>query len=281
MKMDCDPVSEIASFFASILVAVKVQDSTLPMLPQDSPIPARSQNDDATANISSRNRRPATDVSTSRPRHLSPITVSAVECFQRKEKNLASSPQPAVPPRKPVDKHIVWAVLLVIAFIIVSGILMIWFGLRIVSHSVQVTVNEAGPESRVATVQTPIGNFKISKAPASSDLDLGLPIYPGATRAEDSTDDNSISLNFDLPNETNLRIAAAKFNTPDRLTKVQEFYRQQLGREISSFTHADQDGKVVFEMKHGDQDKVVSLASRGGGTEIHLVRIFHGHSEPN
>lgn len=194
---------------------------------------------------------------------------------------MVTSPQPAAPPRKPVDKHVIWAILLVIAFIIVSGILMVWFGLRIVSHSVQVKVNETGPDSRVATVKTPIGDFKITKAPTSSDLDLGLPIYPGATRETDSDDDNSLSLNFDLPNETNLRIAAAKFNTPDLLSKVQEFYKQRLAGEITSFTHADHDAKVVFEVKDGEQDKIVSLASHDGGTEIHLVRIFHGHAEPN
>lgn len=194
---------------------------------------------------------------------------------------MATSPQSAVPPRKPVDKHVIWAILLVIAFIIVSGILMVWFGLRIVSHSVQVKVNETGPDSRVATVKTPIGDFKISKAQASSDLDLGLPIYPGATRETDSDDDNSLSLNFDLPNETNLRIAAAKFNAPDPLSKVQEFYKQRLGGEITSFTQHDRDGKVVFEIKHSEQEKIVSLTSHGSGTEIHLVRIFHGHAEPN
>jgi hypothetical protein len=201
--------------------------------------------------------------------------------LSKKENDLAISSQPAVPPRKPVDKHVIWAILLAIAFIIVSGILMIWFGLRIVSHSVQVKVNEAGTESRVATVKTPAGDFKITEAPASSDLDLGLPLYPGATRETDSDDDNSLSLNFDLPNETNLRIAAAKFKTSDELSKVQEFYQQRLGGEITSLTHADHDNKVIFEIEHGEQDKIVSLAPHGGGTEIHLVRIYHGQAEPN
>lgn len=194
---------------------------------------------------------------------------------------MGTSPQPAGPARKPVDKHVVWAVLLVIAFIIASGIFMIWFGLRIVSHSVQVNVNEAGPDARVATVKTPLGSFKITKEPTSSNLDIGLPLYPGATRATDSTDDNSVSLNFDLPNETNLRIVAARFNTPDPLSKVQEFYKQKLGGELASFRRDDHNGKVVFEMKNDEQDKIVSLASQDGGTQIHLVRIFHGHAEPN
>jgi hypothetical protein len=194
---------------------------------------------------------------------------------------LATSPTPVEPPRKALDKHIVWAILLVIGFIIASGIFMVWFGLRILSHGVQIKVSEAGSDSKVVTVRTPIGNFKIAKEQKPSDLHLGLPVYPGATRASDSRDDNSVSLSFDLPNDTNLRIAAAKFNTPDPLNKVQEFYKQKLGGEVTSFTRTDRDGKVVFEMKYGEQDKVVSLTPHDGGTKIHLVRIFHGHAEPN
>jgi hypothetical protein len=207
--------------------------------------------------------------------------VGAVECFLRKENTLATSPTSVEPPRKPLDKHVVWAILLVIAFIIASGIFMVWFGLRILSHGVQIKVREAGSDSKVVTVRTPIGNFKIAKEQNASDLHLGLPVYPGATRATDSRDENSVSLSFDLPNDTNLRIAAAKFNTPDSLSKVQDFYRQQLGGEVTSFTRTDRDGKVVFEMKYGEQDKVVSLTPHDGGTQIHLVRIFHGHAEPN
>lgn len=194
---------------------------------------------------------------------------------------MATSPTPTEPPRKPLDKHVVWAILLAIGFIIASGIFMVWFGLRILSHGVQIKVSDAGSDSKVVTVRTPIGNFKIAKEQNASDLHLGLPVYPGATRATDSRDENSVSLSFDLPNDTNLRIAAAKFNTPDSLSKVQDFYKHQLGGEVTSFTRTDRDGKVVFEMKYGEQDKVVSLTPHDGGTQIHLVRIFHGHAEPN
>lgn len=194
---------------------------------------------------------------------------------------MATSPEPAGLPRKPLDKHVVWAILLVIGFIIASGIFMIWFGLRILSHGVQVKVSETGPDSKVVTVRTPVGNLRIAKDQNLRDLDIGLPVYPGATRATDSNNDNSVSLNFDLPSDTNLRIAAAKFNTPDPVSKVQEFYRNQLGGEANGFTQTDREGKVVFEMKSSEQDKVVSLVLHDGGTQIHLVRILHGHSEPN
>lgn len=194
---------------------------------------------------------------------------------------MATSPPSGQPARKPVDKHFVWAILLLLGFITASGIFMVWFGLRILSHGIKVNVSEPGSDSKVVTVKTPMGNFKIAREQSVSDLHLGLPLYPGATRTEDSNDDNSVWLTFNLPNETNLRIAAAKFNTPDALSSVQEFYKKQLGSEVSSFSQTSRGGKVVFEINSNDQDKLVSLSPHDGGTRIALVRIFHTHAEPN
>lgn len=194
---------------------------------------------------------------------------------------MATSPTPVGPPRKPLDKHVVWAILLVVGFIIASGIFMVWFGLRILSHGIQIKVTEPSSDRKVVTVKTPMGSFKIAKEQNVDDLHLGLPVYPGATKATGSSDDNSVSLAFDLPNETNLRIAAAKFDTPDPVSKVQEFYKKQLGGEVTSFTQTTRDGKVVFEMKYSGKEKVVSLKPHDGGTRIDLVRIFHGQAEPN
>ena len=194
---------------------------------------------------------------------------------------MATSPASVGPPRKPLDKHVVWAILLVIAFIIASGIFMVWFGLRILSHSIHVQVAETNQDRKVVTVKTPLGNMQIAKDQDAGELELGLPTYPGATRATDSSDDNSVSVTFNLPNETNLRIAAAKFNTSDPVSKVETFYKQQLGHETTSFTRTDTDGKIVFEIESGEQHKIVSLKPHDGGTRIGLVRIFHGQAEPN
>lgn len=193
---------------------------------------------------------------------------------------MASSPQPVQPPRKP-ERHILRAALLVIALIVACGIFMVWLGLCIVSRSVHVKVAETRPDRKVVTVKTPVGDFKITKGRSVGDFQLGLPVYPGATRQADSGDDNSVSISFDLPDQTDLRIAAAKFTTPDAISKVQAFYRQQLGGDVTTFTRTDRNGKVVFEIKYGEQRKIVSLRPRDGGTQIKLVRIFKGHDEPN
>lgn len=194
---------------------------------------------------------------------------------------MVTSPPAVEPPRKPLDKHVVWAILLVVAFIIASGVAMVWFGLRILSRSVHVQVTQTSSARKVVTVKTPMGDLKIAREQNASDLQLGLPVYPGATREKDSHDDNAVSLSFDLPNQTNLRIAAAKFSTPDPISKVRDFYKQQLGGEVTGLTQTNRDGKIVFEMKYGEQHKVVSLTPHDGGTRIALVRIFRGHAEPN
>jgi hypothetical protein len=193
-----------------------------------------------------------------------------------------STTQPPVPPaRKPLDKHLVWAILLLIVFIIASGVFMVWFGLRILSHGVHVKVTESGSNTKVVTVKTPVGNFEITRDQNVNTLQLDLPIYPGATRATDSEGDNSVSLTFGLPGQTNLRVAVAKFDTPDSVSKVEEFYKNELTGEKVNFTEKNPDDKVVFEIDDGDQHKVVSLKPHDAGTRIELVRIYHGRAEPN
>jgi hypothetical protein len=192
-----------------------------------------------------------------------------------------TSPPHSEPPRKIIDKHIIWAVVLLIGFIIASGIFMVWFGLRILSHGVHAEVTESSLAGKVITVKTPVGDFRISKEQNVSDLELGLPLYPGATRLTDSRDENSVSLAFDLPDQTNLQIAVAKFDTLDPMKKVREFYKQQLGEEVSSFIQTDRNGKSFFELKRGEENKFVSLEPHNGETRIVLVRIFHGRAEPN
>lgn len=192
---------------------------------------------------------------------------------------MGSTP-PAEPPRKPLDRHIVWAIVLTMAFIIASGIFMVVFGLRILTRSLHVK-GGINPALQMVTVKTPTSDFKVSMVQNSSAVQLGLPIYPGATRVKDSQKDYSVSLTFDLSNSPNLRVAFAKFNTPDPIAKVREFYKQQLAGKAVTAAETDRNGNPVFEIKYGEQDKVVSLKPHVGGTQIALARIFHRGAEPN
>lgn len=194
---------------------------------------------------------------------------------------MGAAPPPSMPPKQPPDRNMVWAAVLIVGFIIAAAFFMVWLGLRILSHGVHVKVTENTPNSKVVTVKTPVGNLKIAKEENISDLRLGLPIYPGATRERVGNSNDSVSLTFNLPSQVNLRVAVAKFDTPDPIEKVRKYYKQQLGAEVTSITQTNSAGKTVFEIKYSDQDKVVKLTPRNGGTHIELVRFFSENGEPN
>lgn len=194
---------------------------------------------------------------------------------------MGSSPPPSGPPAQPPERRMVGTAMLIVGLIIAAAILVVWFGFHLLTNRVHVKVTESTPNTKVVTVKTPLGDFKIAKEENISDLRLGLPIYPGAIRERLTSDDNSIALTFNLPQQVNLRVAVAKFDTPAPIEKVREFYKQQLGGEVTSLTEKNPTGKTVFEIKYGQQDKIVTLRPRDGGTHIELVRIFHGYGEPN
>lgn len=194
---------------------------------------------------------------------------------------MGSSPPPSGPPIEPPERRMVGTAMVIVGLIIAVAIAVVWFGFHLLSNHVYVKVTERTPNSKVVTVKTPVGDFKIARERNISDLQIGLPIYPGAMRERVTGNNDSIAVSFSLPQQVNLRVAVAKFDTPDPIAKVRQFYKQQLGGEVTSLSRTGDDGKTVFEIKYGQQDKVVILKPRDGGTHIELVRFFHGYGEPN
>lgn len=191
-----------------------------------------------------------------------------------------TSPQPphgpAAPPPPRTGSHIVMIVLLLLALIIVVSVATVWVGLRFITRGVSVNVQDGDSGRKEVSIKTPVGSMEVSQ-----DVDesrLGLPIYPGAQRLKDQ---DSANVNFSFGGETGLRLVVAKFETPDPLGKVRDFYKQRLGGDVTRFVEKDSEGKTVFEIKRSGQEKVVALESRGGGTRIALVRVNHGPTEAN
>lgn len=181
---------------------------------------------------------------------------------------------PPPPPRS--SSNVVPIVLLILALIIVVSGLAVWTGLRFLSQTVQVQVQESGAGKKEVSIKTPIGSLEVH--PQASEAALGLPLYPGA---KPLTEDKGATVDFDFANEATLRIVVGKFETPDPLEKVKGFYRERLGDQVTKYTEKSPDGKTVFEMKSSQVEKVVALKSKGDGTRIELVRIGHGHEESN
>jgi hypothetical protein len=193
---------------------------------------------------------------------------------------MANSPQaprpPVAPPPPRPSSHVVAIALLVLALIVVVSAIAVWTGFRFIAQNVKVQVEESAAGKKEVSIKTPLGSLEVRK-----DVDetrLGLPLYPGAKRLQDQ---DSATVNIDIAGEANVRVLAAKFETPDALPKVKEFYRQRLGSDVSKLTENTPEGKTVFEIKRADQEKVVALKKLDGKTRIELVRVVHAGSRGN
>jgi hypothetical protein len=143
------------------------------------------------------------------------------------------------------------------------------------SNTVHVNVEKDGGKKEVS-IQTPLGSLEVNHD--LNEASLGLPIYPGATRV---TDHDSATVNIDIADQAKVRVLAGKFETPDSLDKVQAFYHDRLGDQVTKFREKDEEGKTVFEIKHDKQEKVVALKASGDKTVIELVHVSQGSAEAN
>jgi hypothetical protein len=181
------------------------------------------------------------------------------------------APVPPLPPR--TGSHLVAIALLTLALIVVVAGLAVWMGLRFLSHSVQVRVEEGAGGKKEVAIKTPVASLDIQGE--VGEARLGLPLYPGATRAKKE----GATINIGLPDEERVRVVAAAFETPDELEKVTAFYKERLGSDVTKFTERNSEGKTVFEIKRRSEEKVVALRSVGGHTRIELTRVSHRAEE--
>lgn len=190
---------------------------------------------------------------------------------------MSTTPHPPQPPTPPAparpSSNIVAIVLLLLALIVVVSGLVVWGGLRYLARGVQVHVSEAKNGKQVS-IQTPVGSLEVKKE--VNEAQLGLPVYPGATRVKD---EDSAAISMDFGGEQGVHLVVAKFESTDDLDKVRSFYQDQVGGEVTKITEKDREGKTVFEIKHKGQERIIALKSIGAGTRIELVRVEHGRQE--
>jgi hypothetical protein len=191
-------------------------------------------------------------------------------------------------------------VLLSVGLIILLSVVAIWAGVRFLARGVNVHVSDAAGDKKEVSISTPFGGLKVNKNSGVTESSLGVPIYPGARPVKDE-DSASVSLAFG--GSTKLRIIAGKFETPDALAKVRDFYRGRLttqdgpfterskidsgqdfdleSGEMGNFVGFDDEGKTVFKIKRKGEVQVVALKSDGSGTRVELVRVGKGGAEAN
>ncbi len=184
---------------------------------------------------------------------------------------MSTTPLPPVQPTpQRLSTHWVGIVLALLAIIVLSCIIVLWAGLRFVSRNVHVSVQDRGKGKEAVSISTPVGAISVNADEQVSEARLGLPVYPGATQVHD---DDSATVNLGILGKRNMGIVVAKFQTADPIDKVRSFYQERLGSQVTKLTWQNSEGETVFEIKHKDDERVVTLKSERGGTGIELVHV--------
>jgi hypothetical protein len=211
-------------------------------------------------------------------------------------------PQPPVPPGPPRSaSNVVAIVLLSVGLVILLSVIAVWAGVRFIERGVKVHVSDASGNTKEVSIKTPFGGLEVHKNTGVNEASLGIPLYPGATQVKDQ-DSATVSLAFGGSNK--FRIVAGKFETPDSLSKVRDFYQGRLTAQDGAFEHRskidsehddfdlesgemgnfvglDHEGKTVFKIKRKGEVRVVALKSDMDGTRVELVRVGKGSEEAN
>jgi hypothetical protein len=162
-----------------------------------------------------------------------------------------------------------------------AGLAVLVVGALLVSVYVarQVEVQRAGDS---VEIRTPVGGLRAGKTEAA---DPGLPVYPGAQLTEPGA-----QVEITGPDDDSLAVVAAKYRTTDPIDKVDEWYRERLGKDFIRegpgvsvrkgriFGVEVKSSDIAFIHELDDGMRVVALERKGGGVEIALVRL--GRSEP-
>ena len=125
-------------------------------------------------------------------------------------------------------------------------------------------------EKKEILIKTPWGGLEAAATPDPSRL--ALPVYPGARFMKDQASD-SLSLDLSIKGKPDVHFLVGKFETPDGIEKVRDFYQKKLGKEVTKFIEKTDEGGMAFEMKGKSEGKFVQLKSVSGHTQIDLLRI--------
>ncbi len=168
--------------------------------------------------------------------------------------------------------HLLWWILGVAGALLVLFVVGGAFVAGLVFQNIR--VHKSGQEVQVST---PVGELKVGETAAR---DAGLPIYPGAARAESGK-----NVELSLPADQRVGLVVVQYHSSDPLDKVEAWYRTRLSpdfkREESSSRHVKVTAKgvdlgeneVAFVADHDDLVRVVALGKRGDATQITLVRV--------
>ncbi|HEX3471033.1 MAG TPA: hypothetical protein VHT28_07590 [Silvibacterium sp.] len=139
------------------------------------------------------------------------------------------------------------------------SVLVFMFGVWRVSRAVR--MNRSGDG---VTLSTRSGTISTGSASSVNEADLGVAIYPGATRREGGMQINS----------ANGSMVTMVFSTPDPVSKVVDFYKTQLGENTSVIQTGT--GAVISAGSQNKDGVVITVStdssSNDGPTKIGIMR---------
>jgi hypothetical protein len=142
----------------------------------------------------------------------------------------------------------------------VIAVIIVTFGVWRMSRAIH--ANRSGG----VTMSTPTGTITTGGAGAVSEADLGVAIYPGATRQEGGMQINSGTGSM----------VTVVYSTPDSLPKVIDFYKSKLG-ETSSVIQTGTGAIITSASQNSagenNESMVITLTSDPDGqTKIAIMR---------
>src|SRR5262245_12677240 len=114
------------------------------------------------------------------------------------------------------------AVLGIAGIVLACGVAVVFFAGVSIARNVRVTGSEVG----VTRVETPFGALRVKTRDRLDLKGLGIPIYPGARRLEDSPKQASLELEVGQTYKS-LTAAAAEFETDAPIDEVERYYRDR------------------------------------------------------
>lgn len=167
--------------------------------------------------------------------------------------------QPGIQPAA-TGSNVVKVVLIVVGVVVGLGVLssiIFMFSMWRLSRSVHVNNRGDG-----VTMSTKDGTITTGSGATVSEADLGVPIYPGATRRQGGVQINS----------GNATMLTAVFSTTDSVGKVVDFYRDKVGANASVVQSPT--GSVISSRDNNNQSVVITVGTDGSGaTSITIMRM--------
>jgi len=169
-------------------------------------------------------------------------------------------------PRNPLRGGAIASVVLTLLILGVLGFAaLVTTGLFVADH-LRVTESNARGET---TLETPFGSVRVRENARLDPRHMGVPIYPGAVRDDDSHKLASFHVDFGDVHKA-FAFSAAQYRTSDSIDRVTGFYRSELPHWLIS--QKENGGCELSFTRHGYK-RFVLIYEDGGETRIALASV--------